>query len=302
MTEALLLHVVLIAGGCFGVVKLLFAFLGWYSRDYSDRLYRAQLDKLFDELHQMRLHEVFIAALSKLLTRLSETFRSPGWALFVAAVTAVALSSIAVNLALALLLWDDPDFIWNDWSFGRVLLRVAGLVWDRMPPVAVYAVLVSSVIGTAMAALTWLLARRMQDAKSVMGLLMHVAVSISATFLAICLMYGALVAGMVLPDYRWHGEFSQHLAFYAALTLDRRPGIFLSMASFFGFVAALPTVIYGLVCGLAMFLRALPDVVRRQVVRILYLVSTDKEPVLASAGNFFGAMAALCGAVVTIYK
>jgi hypothetical protein len=52
------------------LLKVVFLFLGWYSRDHGDNLFRKELDSLLDVLDKMSLFDVSRNALQRLVRRL----------------------------------------------------------------------------------------------------------------------------------------------------------------------------------------------------------------------------------------
>jgi hypothetical protein len=59
----------------FGIIKLLFTFLGWYTRDHQDLLYRRGLDRIFDNLQTQSVRQIFFNSLLHLVSRLESTGR-----------------------------------------------------------------------------------------------------------------------------------------------------------------------------------------------------------------------------------
>ena len=58
----------------FLLLKIIFSIFGWFSKDGKDSLYRNQLDKLFDKLHETSIYEIVRSTVIRYLIRLKETF------------------------------------------------------------------------------------------------------------------------------------------------------------------------------------------------------------------------------------
>ena len=69
-----------------------------------------------------------------------------------------------------------------------------------------------------------------------------------------------------------------------------------------GFSAALPTLIYFYI-GITLFgLYFSPPVIQKIVMKIIFLVSTDDQPIFSQLGNVFGAIGAVIASLVAIIK
>ena len=110
------------AAVAFFVVKFLFGFVGWYSTDDKDPLYRKRLDAVWDRLHERSFFDFVHLVLGRLVQRVRATFRNKwsalGWFIGLSVVGNFLSTFVAVELAIFLFRYSLPYSAPISYSIG----------------------------------------------------------------------------------------------------------------------------------------------------------------------------------------
>lgn len=274
----------------FAAAKLFFGFLGWFSQENGDRLYRAKLDHVWDRLHRMSPFDVVHRALARIARKVSGLLRMRrglvGMALFI-----VGINSVCVAFAFHLL----------------------GLQISRAPckfmALLLVTLLIPMIVDVASLRITLALIRRAGASLSWARTLVHVVIDVVAAYVFIILCSVAFTLAVMTVEPGWQELATEAQKEYLAKQdLDEVQRAIGSLQAFFapevavdvlivvgmlvGGSAALPTLLYLLVLISLVLLRAIPRWWESRIRHAIYLVTIDKRPVLSQLGTLFGGGAA----------
>lgn len=261
---------------------MLFAFLGWYSRDGEDPLLRRHLDAVWDRLHELPPWELLVRAIRRLVRKLGALQQSA------AAHLIVWLGSWWwAALGLAWSGWAARAFFGNPERFEFVSFwhPRAHIDWWWFTLVASYS-LVSWWV-------TLRLLRATAERPTKLRALAHLVLDLSVAIQGMA--WSMVAVGLVVGLEGW-GLSAQALRMVAVfLYLPFMPGAFQAAVSLVGTSApaVAPSIAYGVLLLILIAAHYAPRPIRSGALRVVYLVSTDKRPILAQLGTFFGTIGAL---------
>jgi hypothetical protein len=322
----------------FFLLKSIFAILGWYSRDNSDAIYRRKLDVVWDELNRGSFFDFFQRLQQRLVIRVSETFWSPrrkllrfvGWSL---AINVVVLLGAAE--AFEILVAERPEHVFvrelqlrpnREYSFGKGILASFFPAWapfGRVEPIVTNLALLPTGVtfGLLSLLISWKLLQRASDSRRTATVLWHLAINVCVVIMAMlfvnavhALTYVGVLRWLAPGDYDTGGVSAVEFFLFNSSTFMKilwsliRGDLPFELTLFevrgvcFAMSLVLPTLVYLIICGFLLSARLIPERVQRIANHVIFLVSTDKQPVLSQLGTVTGAIAALLGGVVAALK
>lgn len=276
------------AGAVLGTIKLVFSFFGWLLES-EDHVLRRHLDGVWDRLHSTSLHEAVLDLLNKVHSRLSSVFEDKkSYKIFF--VACLFVNYVCSVLALA--------FIGSLGQFGFIesirYINVLGHIG------LLFLSSILSLIDCASLGFTLQLLRRVDSRTSVSQILMH---SVLQWGLIACSFVLAMACLHFVTEPRRYVVEHDFPGAYVWVVLRRipelvaaipgRPFEYLLLLSIITATAAAATLVYILlVVGLlVMWPRWSWYLIRRSI----FVLTTDKSPVLTQIGSFLGGI----GAIVT---
>jgi hypothetical protein len=319
----------------FVVVKCLFSFLGWLTRDGLDLLYRKQLDAIFDAVSNMSLFELLHVLLGRFVRRVKETFSTRGCAF-----RRFAMISLLVNVAAILAgaevfewfagVWPDRVYeleratrqVATPYFLGKGTLVMLFPGWTPYGPAepvfdSLSAIPLGMLFNFCSLLLSWALLKRATRARSTTVTLVHLGINVlvlALGFFWVNLIYGPIyyvtprIFGGSAGDLPSASQAARFVVFNSITfvhivfrflhhTLPENLTQFETRGIFLGLCAAAPTIVYLFVSMVAVGARLAPKWLQIVITRLVYLVTTDKEPVFAQLGNVVGAVVALITAI-----
>lgn len=286
---------------CFALVRILFGFLAWLFPE-ADDLYRARLDAFFDRLDETPIFEVGRDVLQRLILPVRRFF-----ARRLRAYAVVGLVSLVLNAAVfvAASAWVIGFYLWDESGLDAVLwaagqadpLDVVGLV--------LLVGLLGAVFDLLSLAVTLYLLNKASLAKNAGALVEHLGIDV--VIAAVSCLWAYAIFDIVLRLY-----YEQLVPFWAAYTDDQpeqylRPTMWDTLqvseqlwygVIWLGISVSLPTLIYLAALLPVLALRIIPRAVQRGLSRVVYLISTDRQPVLKQVATFASTAGGLIGATI----
>ena len=295
-----------IAGSVFVIFKIAFGFLAWLFPE-SDTTYRSQLDALFDLLDSYTLFELGHSFLQRIVSRIQSLLENKktvfaiiiiGSLLFNAIVALAGIATVSAYNAYSFGPWVDnySDF-WGAFlnmpilkSFGTIfIVGVLGTIFDFI-----------SVL------ITLVLIRMASRAKSIASLLFHIGIDILVTAISLIWAYFAFT---IILDWAYQDilkvivDFEMDPADFIhqtmAGTLAAVPELWYVIIGF-GLSTALPTLGYLSVLLGLLILRIIPSDLQKFFKKIVFLITTDRKPVLKQLANFFSSSAGFLAAALKL--
>lgn len=295
----------------FALLKALFSFLAWLFPE-ADRYYRANLDAFFELLDESSLFEIG----HRTLVRLNDSIRALFKRFYLACGVFCAVSFI-INTSIFVLVSMDvinAYFFFDDWSFEDLLMSIERAGWTKFVAMILLVGLLGALFDLFSLGITLSLLNRASRSRALLTLNAHLLLDIAVAIVACFWAYGIL--SLVIEVF--YDELWQNVAAYAtsatnpvkqaedvarylqptlAATLDVVSGLW-SVIIWLGISTALPTIVYLIVLLPILVTRAAPNAVQRGVSRIVYLVTTDSQPVLKQVAVFSSNTGGLIAAVI----
>lgn len=293
----------------FACTKLFFGLLGWYSQIEQDQLYRKHLDEIWDNLYSQTSAQIVHGLLSKLVmegNRLWKGFHHPLIGFLFISASANLLSYVIGASAFELGIAGELVTL-------RALLGLPARTQLSFGHSWAIAMLLSAMLvlfDCLSLFVTWKLLKRAVQSESLFVTAMHLIADFVVTYLAVVWSFASyfLVLAMIRVDVFSLTEIgiglSRALISPLAFILGPRgfgAPAFVLLASL-GFTAALPTILYSLIGATLLAMHAAPRWIRTVLLRVIFLVSTDRTPVLAQLGSFFGGLAALFAGLAAMLR
>lgn len=155
-------------------------------------------------------------------------------------------------------------------------------------------------------AITLTLLRWASRAKNLLVLSVHIGIDIIVA-IASCTWSYIIIDFIIrafhnrlLPIFKAHSGL-KYLKETLWATFDVAPEMWY-VVILLGISASLPTILYLVVLVPIMFLRTLPQIIQKGLSRVVFLITTDKRPVLVQLATFISSLTALLGAIIAWIK
>lgn len=297
----------------FGATKLFFSFLGWYSRDGDDRVYRDSLDQLWDKLQAESLADTIYAVLERLM-RKANSLLSRRKLITIGSVVlgAMALNTLSFLAALEIRLgWMDNTYYeigdMTEWFFmGSDARGISAADHLQTVSLLLQISLVLTVFDIASLSVTWLLLRHATKTRSITSIFSHIFVDIVIILAAIwwSIFPISIVAPLLLytePGARsWSTIMPLAEQYIRAFRHPFGDSQQLGFALILGATAALPSLIYLSLLFVATLAHLFPNRLRRATTVVVYQISVSDKPILTQVGTAVGSMAALLAILVKL--
>ncbi len=208
----------------------------------------------------------------------------------------------------------DSYFTFSSWDYADLHASIERSGWIDF----LAAILLVGVLGTIFdlisLSITLHLLERASHSKTSFTLAAHLGLDIVIAVVACLWAYGILdIVIRVYYEELWEnvaiyassaddpGERARDVAVYLRGTLSETLNVvggLWSVIILVGFSAALPTVVYLLILIPILALRAVPTFAHRGLSRVVFLVTTDKQPVLRQISVFSSNAGGMLGAIV----
>jgi len=322
----------------FVVLKSMFGFIGWYSRDDFDAIHRRQLVALWEQLAAGSFFDFIQLVQRRLVARLRDTFDYPSEDVWNLATVGLAINIIAILGAAELFemiaaYWPAHVYSFElelrearpDYYLGKgvqILFRPGWAPMGPLEPILTNVVLLPFGVAFGLLSMwvSWKLLQRASQSQSLATVLVHLAINLAMVATAM-LFVNLIHAGTYLLVMRWlaPADFESNvssLQFFwsnsvifvnilADLVRFRLPyelTLFEVRGVCFATSLVLPTFVYGLICGVALLARLAPRALQRFVTRCIRLVTSDKQPVFTQLGYVAGTIAAIIAALIAALK
>lgn len=294
MDSSIMFKAAVIGGLVFAVFKLLFGFLGWFSRDVKDKLYQDRLETVWLQLQEYSLADIVHIGLDRLVNRVRETFSSKRNAL-----VWFVLFSLVINFFSCLIAWTIMGVYLDAGRTFKVILDVVKMFIFLLPLklcfITIATTLLGSIFDLISILITWYFIKSAARVRSIIRTLRHLAID---SFIAVMASLWAFVCLMLWNILSEGIDFSDLLnipkASFLIIVNKMAGGIFIIVT---GISAAFPTIAYIFIGLVSLAAHFTPKPVHRFISRIIYLVTTDKKPVLSQLGTVFGALVGLMSAI-----
>jgi hypothetical protein len=284
---------VLIAGALFGLTKAAFGFLGWLLEP-EDRVFKKHLDALWDRLHEGSLHSGAIRVLAIIHDRLQSKFdddsvkRGFFWCCFV-------INYVASIFALGVLLPEKTGlFAW-----------IASFTWREYFALSLLAI-VLAFLSRGSLELTIRFLRHVVTHSNLKIIIGHIVLQIAVTFVvfAVAMAYfNFIIAPGEYHVSKWPGGTTLGVLsrIPELLTeLPLRPTNYFVFLGILTLTCAFPTAVY--LAVLAATCLIWPRWIWLLVRRVVFLIASNKTPVLNQLGNFCGGIAAAIALIAGLLK
>lgn len=297
------MRILIIAGFVFGVVKSAFALLEWLTKEPGDEVYRRHLNSLRDSLNKASMYEVAFVVVERIRSRLRlaspRTFVvSSLFLIFFIVLTNYA----SLLISLSVMAKDNPNFAFEDSSIPAIawaLFSELGFFGSQQMFWLLGGTSLSAVLTLFLSRKSLLTtARSSTTGQLAVVVLMQVGILLLAGALTVTFLF----VSVVLYDTGSNTETQQYLYTQTVRMLYHRERPIEFVVLLNTLVSAFPSTLFlMLFLGLAV-LKLMPDFVRRGLMHIVRLVTTDKKPVLSQLGSFFGAISGFTAALLTLLK
>ncbi len=287
----------------FALLKAVFAFLGWLSQESADGKLRRRLDRLFDWLDRRSAADLIRFAIRLLLRRVRVIVRRPlvtaGWlAIFGSVANAVALCS-----ALGIYVWRSG----GDWTDIRPLLERAQII-QRVS----FCILGGVFYGVAFLVTVWSLRYAATARKATVPVVIAEMIFgyLSFSWPRVALWVSTVIALPYYPELAGYTNIRPVFGREQLVEFVTAPVIIFARLSggddlgyslvfaVMGFVASGVVLAHVWLEALLLTLKVLPRWTHDLLQRAVFLVTTDKAPVLSQLGTACGALGAIVALLV----
>jgi hypothetical protein len=287
----------------FILVKYAFAFLGWLTEERSDKVYRRHLDNLYDSLDKSSMYDLafLIAARIRSRFRLAKPKIFVFAALFLIFFVFVT-NYVALLVSLSIMAKGNPNFAFSQRSIPEIawsLFRELGFTGSQQMTWLLGGTSLTSVLALFLSRKSLLTTRRSYTASQ---LALVITKQAGVLLVAAALTVGFLFLSVVLYDKSSNTETQQYLYTQTVrmLYLGEQPIAFVVLINTLS--SSFPSALFLLLYLFLVALKLLPDFVRKVLVRVVFLITTDSKPVFGQIGSSFGALAALTTALITFLR
>ena len=276
-----------------GLVKILFSFASWMLA-LHDKVFRTHLDELWDNLHAMTLHESVALVLQAIGVRLRATLERENaqtslfFAFLIFNYVACILSLVVLGTSHGYGIITSLKYINFGGYVGLLGLSITLSFIDilSMRVTAAFLVRVGSRNGRV---------------HTIANFALSICVIAFAAMTAMLVFHFVTEPRYYYPLPLWPGGAVWSIISRAPSLLDalpQRPTWYFLLIGFFATAASLPTIIYIFSLGLLLTVR--PDPIWRGVRRIIFLLTTEKRPILEQIGSLVGGAAAIATLIAKV--
>jgi hypothetical protein len=264
----------------------------------KDKLYRTQLDGLFDALDKQSLYDLArnIAKRVVFRLRLAEA-RLLSWSFVITAALALLLNYVALLFSFADMARNNGNFAFDGfslWHAAWALFRELGFTGSQQ-------IVSMSLFNTLWALLAFWLSRRIllrvMKADKVRWVALLLTVQAGVFVLAFLAMYASMYVSVLVYDSWYNTETQQYLLTQSIRMLyafDRRLiGVLLVNA----IVSCVPSAIFVILLVSLTLARIAPERVRTALQYLVYRFTTDKKPVLSQLATLSSWLVAFLTAI-----
>jgi hypothetical protein len=285
-------------GASFAIVKIIFQGLSLLVGEEGDALLRKRVVEFHEQIDQSTLGEAIWWLASTGLARVRNRVHDPLAAGLLMFAACVFLNSAAIVLATSLLLKDDPDYV-NSATFMPLARDVLFEFFHAQSFVTTAATLSGAVVTWLASILIWRFLGQIQQDRFVRQLIGRLAASMVVALAAGCVPFLLLRWLVVLQVHVGiYSEFASHLTYVLAVSGDATKVLGFALVA--SAAAALPAVLMSAGMLIALYLYTSPPFLRDATIRLIQAVARGKTDIVNQVGNFAGALAAVCAALVTL--
>lgn len=300
----------------FALIKTLFGFLAWLFPE-ADDYYRTNLDNFFILLDESSLYDIGHRVLVRLFEGVRELFRRR-----YTAIGLFCVASFVLNITIFVFVTMDVinQYFWfSEWDFEELYDSIERTGWAIFLTLILLVGLLATLFDLLSLGVTFTLLGWASRSKKLSTLSAHLLLDIVVA-IAAC-MWAYAILSLVIQFY--YDELWQNVAIYAteatnspeeqasdvarylqptlSATLNEVSGLW-AVIIWMGISTALPTVIYLVVLIPVIALRATPKYVQAGISRIVYLITTDAQPVLKQIAVFASNIGGLIAAIAAYLR
>ncbi|MDA9414080.1 hypothetical protein XH81_04270 [Bradyrhizobium sp. CCBAU 25360] len=301
----------------FGLIKWGFRFVVWYTRD-EDPLFRKKLDKLWDALQERTAVQVTRSSLQHVANSM-QFFTGSSKGMSVAVLLFLVTNFVAIAVAAAVWRCNIIYF-----THGETCSSFFAYWYSWRYPAAeefsaCFAAMIGHLLLISFASLLlsqWLI----RLAASAVHLILLVGLLMGAIAVIVIAGFASWWLYVALNQFTmWQGESVPcvgELSYFLSDTTRQKlelmskrvdryvnsyPGFGIYwVGAWLGAISAFPLVVALLASCTLLLIRSMPRLLNDFLVKCLYLISTDKEPVLSYVGTIAGGIAAIASFVVSL--
>jgi len=277
----------------FFLCKLAFGILGWYSSDGKDALYRKDLDRAWDRLHDETIYDILNTFLNRLVNRI-QALRQRKYSVEILLLLVFSINLITLLVAIELQFYYPLEDIASieppslaaghlvinyddyDYKLGDALRLVLGSV-SRFG----FLLFFTLCLDLISVLVTWSLLKRAARSKYLLTIFLHLFIDI--IFVLLALIMGLVVVIVIVP--------------FGIMMLLPDVNIFISI---FIISTVLPSILYFFIGFIMITAFLIPDRLKHIIQRTIYLITTDKKPVLSQLGNIAGGISGLLAGLLKV--
>ena len=289
----------------FGLVKWVFGALSWLFPE-SDEITRIGLDNAVDTLDRKSLFEIGRGLLRKLLLPVLHLIREKKNIVYLS-LGLILLNTVTFLVCAGLMI--STHFASIQGGVAATWSSVVGAGIGNFTAMSLLVALLAGFFDLASLAITVFLLLRAVRATTGWTLTKHLILDILVAIVACLWAYGILSLTVstfyndMLPQViEWsRGNPDRFLLPTLSETLNANPRVWFVVIGL-GLSACFPTLIYLIVVIPFLLLRVLPNSLKHGIAKVIYLLTTDKKPVLVQLSNFFSSTGALLAAFIAWIK
>ncbi len=285
----------------FAIIKTLFGFLAWLFPEADT--YRAQLDSVIDMLDTHSIFEVGRLVLRRAISPVQQFFSRRLRGYLTIGVISLLLNGVVFVLASTAAIAYYFSFFSDGIDATVSSIETAGVL--NFTGMTILVGLLATAFDLLSLTVTMYLLTQASLAKTSRSLASHLGVDLLVATVSCMWAYGILDITLHLY-YEQMLPYVDHFSFgspdsFIRVTLWETLKV--SKAMWYvvlglGISAALPTVLYVIALIPILLLRVTPPFVQRGLTRVLYLVTTDDQPVLRQVATFASGVRAIIGGVI----
>ena len=296
------MDLLVITATVFAIVKALFGFLNWLLID-SDKIYRKHLDYIWSSLYENSFHNLIFISCQNTIYRLKLLRNKFPFLILLIPFFLTILNYIIIIISFAAIAKSSPNFDFNE---NDSTIEVA---WQLFREIGIFKSqqLIILLIGTsAFSFLTISLSK-----KTI--LLIPLVSRMSQLILIICRQIAIIFLGgltfviftflsFYLYNWRLNTETQQYLysQFYHISYNFQNSLLFISILTINAIAYALPSFLFLFLFLILLILKLIPNFLKKLILKFIFRLTTDKNPILDQLGNLLGGLGGIIAAILKI--
>jgi len=275
----------------FLILTVIFSFFSWWVFPESDRIYRNNLDALFDKMTERSLFEIGRSILRRLLDPIQRFFTHRVRGYLIVGGFSLVLNAVVVSVGTTAVI--ATHFSIGSEGVDATISSIRNAGWVRFLGMNVLIGLLGSIFDILSLVITLMLLTRASSAETGVALIAHLCVDFLIATIACMWAYGIIDLTLrqyytqILPHvYVFSHGFPQlYVGETLWLTLKVNPAVWYVVIGL-GISAALPTIIYLLALLPVLVLRIIPGFIKTFLVGVVFRITVDEKPVLKQLSTF----------------